>query len=161
MYLGQWVTKIRRQNDKDKKNKDKETKWNKKYNIDVTQIYQNKIVNVWLVLLWDNKYIFILFLDHEKINYNIWFFFFKRKDLNSTYMDAVVNFFWFFFCLSPAPLTLNPGFILGTEYWLESAVSHGAAQTVSLAWHHHRPPSCSLASVTTDPRRCHCPKRLR
>ena len=48
--LGQCVIKIRRQNDKDK-----ETKWNKKYNIYVTQIYQNKIVNVWLVLLWGNN----------------------------------------------------------------------------------------------------------
>ena len=161
MCLGQWVTKIRRQNDKDKKNKDKETKWNKKYNIDVTQIYQNKIFNVWLVLLWDNKYIFILFLDHEKINYNIWFFFQKKRFKFNIYGCSCEFIWFFFFRLSPAPLALNPGFILGTEYWLESAVSHGAAQIVSLAWCHHRPPLCSLASAATDPRRCHCPKRLR
>ena len=154
--LGQCVTKIRRQNDKDK-----ETKWNKKYNIYVTQIYQNKIVNVWLVFLWDNKYNFY-FISKSWENQLQYLIFFQKKRFKFNIYGCSCEFIWyFFFRLSPAPLALNPGFILGTEYWLESAVSHGAAQTVSLTWRCHKPPSRRLASATTDPRRCHCPKRLR
>ena len=51
------MTMIKRQNDKDKKTKIK--KQNEINNIIyMWQIYQNKIVNVWLVFVWDNKYNF-------------------------------------------------------------------------------------------------------
>ena len=75
--------------------KDKETKWNKKYNIDVTQIYQNKIVNVWLVLLWDNKYKFYFICRswENQLQYLI-FFFSKRKDLNSISFVFYHNIFY-------------------------------------------------------------------
>ena len=127
----------------------------------MTQIYQNKIVNVWLVLLWDNKYNFYFICRSRENQLQYLIFFFKRNDLNSTYMDAVVNFFDFIFRLSLALLALNLGSIPSIKYWLESAFSHGATQTVSLTRRHHRPPSCRQASAATDPHRCHCRWRLR
>ena len=81
--------------------KDKETKLNKLYNIYIyiyvclcvcvwerererereRQIYQNKIVNVWLVLLWDNKYNFYFICRswENQLQYLIFIFFFKKK----------------------------------------------------------------------------------
>ena len=72
--LGQWVTKIKRQNDKDKKKRIKKQNeiyniiymWHKfiKINLSMFDLSFCEIINI----------IFILFVDHEKINYNIWFF---------------------------------------------------------------------------------------
>ena len=126
----------------------------------MTQIYQNKIFNVWLVLLWDNKYNFY-FICRSWENQLQYLIFFKRKDLNSTYMDAVVNFFDFIFRLSLALLALILGFVPSIKYWLESVFNHGATKIVSLTRCRHRPTSCRLALAATDPHRCHCRKRLR
>ena len=120
------------------------------------QIYQNKIVNVWLVLLWDNKYNFYFICRSWENQLKYLIFFFKRKDLNSTYMDTIMNFFDFIFHLSLALLALDLGSIHSIKYWLELAFNHGATQIVSLTRHCHRPPSCRQASAATDPHHCHC-----
>ena len=96
--LGQCVTKIRRQNDKDK-----ETKWNKKYNIYVTQIYQNKIVNVWLVFLWDNKYNFY-FISKSWENQLQYLIFFQKKRFKFNIYGCSCEFIWFFFSAYLRPL---------------------------------------------------------
>ena len=114
----------------------------------MTQIYQNKIVNVWLVLLWDNKYNFYFICRSWENQLQYLIFFFKRNYLNSTYMDAVVNFFDFIFRLSLALLALS------TDWSQRSAtVPHRPSASHDVATGHHhaakpQPPQTHIAATT-------------
>ena len=106
----------------------------------MTQIYQNKIVNVWLVLLWDNKYNFYFIRRSWENQLQYLILFFKRKDLNSTYMDAVVNLFYFIFHLSldPQALNLGPSLVLSTDWSKQLAtVPHRSSASHDVAISHH------------------------
>ena len=119
----------------------------------MTQIYQNKIVNIWLVLLWDNKYNFYFICRSWENQLQYLIFFFQKKWFKFNIYGCSCEFFWFYFSLISS--------LSSFKYWLESAFSHGATQIVSLTRRCHRPPSCRQASATTDPHRCHCRWRLR
>ena len=87
----------------------------------MTQIYQNKIVNIWLVLLWDNKYNFY-FISKSWENQLQYLIFFQKKRFKFNIYGCSCEFFWFlFFSLISDPPSFKSW--VHPWYWVLTRVS--------------------------------------